>query len=249
MRKSATVQARRKRSPTRRVGIDARPSSVVNETYQTIIASIGQGKLKAGQRLTEAWLTAELGVSRGSVREAMHRLSSDGIIEFYPNRGAVVRRLTRQDLAEFFQIRTVLESFAARRAAERINEAGARDRVIAMVEEIERLQVAPSGETFPNHDTDLHNLILELSGNNLLHQEWRRMRQSRFRMNYLANSPPEQIGSSLQEHRKILLAVLDGDAAAASAAASDHVEMTNSRIQRLPQAVFQHLFNIFGDGA
>src|SRR5579863_1311318 len=70
-----------------------------------------------GERLVESDLTHRFGVSRGPIREALRRLAAEGFIEHAPNRGAVVRRLSLQDVRELFQIRAELEGLAARIAA------------------------------------------------------------------------------------------------------------------------------------
>src|SRR5271170_1481180 len=75
-------------------------------------------RLSPGARLIENDLTLRFAVSRGPVREALRRLAAEGLIEHLPHRGAVVRRLSRVEIQELFQIRVELESLAARLAAE-----------------------------------------------------------------------------------------------------------------------------------
>ena len=84
-------------------------------------ARIDSARLVSGQRLVEADLTREFGISRALLREAFRQLAAEGAIELVPNRGAEVRRLTRQEALELFEIRTELEGMAARRAAERMD--------------------------------------------------------------------------------------------------------------------------------
>src|SRR5665647_119528 len=74
------------------------------------------GRYAPGQRLIEADLTHELGISRGPLREALRRLSADNLLEIVPNRGAIVRRLSMREMIELFSIRIALESHAAREA-------------------------------------------------------------------------------------------------------------------------------------
>src|SRR5690606_29591043 len=109
--------------------------SAVARAYRQIVEGILNGDITAGQHLTDAGARDDLGVGRGAFREALYKLEADGFIELQPNRGAVVRRLTRQDLAEFFQYRIIVEAFAAKRAAQRIDEVGCRDRVLELLRE------------------------------------------------------------------------------------------------------------------
>ena len=75
------------------------------------------GRLQPGSRLVESDLTSRFAVSRGPVREALRRLTADGLIEHWPHRGAVVRRLTEREIRELFLIRIEMEALAARLAA------------------------------------------------------------------------------------------------------------------------------------
>jgi DNA-binding GntR family transcriptional regulator len=96
---------------------------------ELIRAAIVDGRLKPGQRLKEEELAQELGISRTPVREALLILQSEGLVDSMPNRGATVRAYAIDDLDEMYQLRAVLEGYAARRAAVRVSE-----------EEIERLR-------------------------------------------------------------------------------------------------------------
>ena len=86
---------------------------IVERLREDILA----GRLPPGSRLVECDLTSHFGVSRGPVREALRRLSADGLIEHWPHRGAVVRRLTEREIRELFLIRIEMEALAARLAA------------------------------------------------------------------------------------------------------------------------------------
>ena len=81
---------------------------------------IFQGQYAPGQRLVEADLTRELGISRGPLREALHRLAADKLLEIVPNRGALVRRLSLREMLELFSIRIALETLAVREATARL---------------------------------------------------------------------------------------------------------------------------------
>ncbi len=80
------------------------------------------GELQPGARLSELSLAKEMGVSRTPVREALNQLTRDGLLESQPHMGTYVRILDRDELAELFDLREMLEAYAARRAATRINE-------------------------------------------------------------------------------------------------------------------------------
>lgn len=81
--------------------------------------AIVDGRFLPGQRITERELTGSLGVSRTLVREALRQLESEGLISVVPNRGAVVRELSTEEIEDLYAIRAVLEGLAARSFAEK----------------------------------------------------------------------------------------------------------------------------------
>jgi DNA-binding GntR family transcriptional regulator len=87
---------------------------------ELIRAAIYEGRLEPGERLKEEELAQELGLSRTPVREALLTLQAEGLVLAAPKRGAVVRTYTEEDLIDMYDLRAVLEGFAARRAAQRI---------------------------------------------------------------------------------------------------------------------------------
>ena len=86
---------------------------------ELIRQAILDGRLEPGSRLKEEELARELGISRTPVREALLMLQAEGLIETTPNRGAVVRTHDADDLIDLYQLRALLEGYAARQAATR----------------------------------------------------------------------------------------------------------------------------------
>src|SRR5437867_8366947 len=87
---------------------------------EVIRQAILDGRLEPGRRLKEEELARELGISRTPVREALLVLQAEGLVDAAPNRGAVVRAHDAVDLDDLYQLRALLEGYAARRAASRI---------------------------------------------------------------------------------------------------------------------------------
>ncbi len=88
---------------------------------ELIRQAILDGRLEPGSRLKEEELARELGISRTPVREALLMLQAEGLIETTPNRGAVVRTHDADDLIDLYQLRALLEGYAARQAATRVS--------------------------------------------------------------------------------------------------------------------------------
>src|ERR1700712_4281578 len=108
------------------------------ETVERIAAELKgrilDGRLAPGQRLISRDMVEQLGISRGSLREAFRRLEADGLVDVVPNRGAVVRSLSAAEVANVYQIREALEGYAARVAAQNIDIGDNRERLLAVLE-------------------------------------------------------------------------------------------------------------------
>jgi DNA-binding GntR family transcriptional regulator len=89
-----------------------RPRTLATAVADAIREAVLRGDLAQGQRLREAKLAAEYGVSRGTVREALRSLQMEGLVLIIPHRGAVVDTLTARKVKETYTLRIVLESHA-----------------------------------------------------------------------------------------------------------------------------------------
>src|SRR3954452_2108010 len=102
-----------------------RPAPVENLTlwqrvYDHLRAEILSGRLEPGAELAEVALSAQLGGSRGPLREAIGRLASEGLVTVRPRRGAVVRSLSKEEFLELYQVREALEMMAVKLAVPRL---------------------------------------------------------------------------------------------------------------------------------
>jgi DNA-binding GntR family transcriptional regulator len=95
-------------------------SGASEKAYQEIRRRLLAGEFKPGSRLSEQELSNECNVSRTPVREALRRLASEYFVSIQLNRGAFVIDWSREDIADMFEMRAMLEGFAARKAAERV---------------------------------------------------------------------------------------------------------------------------------
>ncbi len=115
-------------SPTLRIDeSDLRP--IRELAYESLRRAIMEGRLPPGDRLIEATLAEEMGISRMPVREALRKLETEGLVARVPRGGVVVRGFDPEDILEVYTIRMALEVVATLKASERITP-----------EEIEALQ-------------------------------------------------------------------------------------------------------------
>ncbi len=134
---------------------------------EVIRRAIIDGRLAPGRRLKEEELARELGISRTPVREALLMLESEGLVELIPKRGASVRAYAVDDLDDMYQLRALLEGYAARRAATRISPED-----VARLEEscarFDRLRAEDDLLELVKENLFFHNVILEAAGSERL---------------------------------------------------------------------------------
>ncbi|MCI0682168.1 MAG: GntR family transcriptional regulator [Gemmataceae bacterium] len=217
----------------------AHPSSVLNcerggrrqAIVESLLADVFQGRLRAGQHLVTQELADRFGVSHTPIREALISLAAVGIIDLAPNRGAVVRRVTAQDVRELCQVRRALECEATRQACGRIDLA----ELHSLADAIRRLQsVAPaSAAKFIAEaravDSRLHDLIAQSCGNKFLALELSRLKIlfRGFRdVSYLRHEERNdlrRLAEEAHEHLAIVEGLLAGDGRAAAKAMARHI--------------------------
>jgi DNA-binding GntR family transcriptional regulator len=167
-----------------------------------------EGNIPDGNRIPERQLCEMLGISRTPLREALKVLAAEGLVDLLPNRGARVRHLNEQNLAELFDIMGALEGLAGRLACENIT-----DEEIA---DIERLHYEMYGfylhrdmHGYFNVNQLIHQKILDASRNVTLrdtHANFAgRIRRVRYSANFARKR--ERWGEAMREHEMILEAL------------------------------------------
>jgi DNA-binding GntR family transcriptional regulator len=219
-------------------GAKAPRQTAVEAAIEAITEGVKEGRYAPGQRLVEADLTAELGISRGPLREALGRLAAEGVLELEPYRGAIVRRLSADDVRDLFNVREVLEGEAARLAALHIDEGDNRvrlERAIAVVDEYQG-----RGDTFAYMDENerFHELVVELSGSQLLARLIPQLQVHAFRLLFRRMIVEESaVPNSIIEHDEVAAAILAGDARAAERAMRRHVRRSSELSVRVAERV------------
>jgi GntR family transcriptional regulator of gluconate operon len=105
--------------------------TLADEAATQLRERILDGKFRLGERLVESRLANDLGISRGTVRQALAQLRAEDLVEEHPRRGTFVVRLTAEDVVDIFDFRAGLETTALRLALERN-----RDALIARLDEV-----------------------------------------------------------------------------------------------------------------
>lgn len=179
------------------------------------------GRLPPGTRMTEGGLAAEIGLSRSTVRTALQRLASEGLVMQRPYSGWEIAMLSVDDAVELYSLRFTLEGMAARLAAEKIDDAGRLELKKAMENLREALR-SGSRRSVAEADLDVHKTITALSGHKRLAAHCDILGQSI--LIYVMSTNHAMPGADvLREHEDMVEAILAKNADKAEALAQAHV--------------------------
>jgi len=204
--------------------------SLSEEAAEKIRQAIAVGYFKAGQKLVEANLARELGLSRSPVREALYLLEQEGLIVRHHRRGAFVRGLSRRETEEIYSLRSVLEGFAVELALKNMT---AHD-----IEHLRRLvdrmyEIARAGDAiaFGRVDAEFHEYICKVSGHQLLQNVFSTL-QTRTTQ-YMTEA--DQLGvleNIAAQHEELLGHLVSQDSAEAVRAMKEHILVSAERLLR-----------------
>jgi DNA-binding GntR family transcriptional regulator len=191
---------------------------------------IVEGRLVPGERVNEAALCEQLGVSRTPLREALKILASEGLVDLLPRRGARVAAMGAEELGELFEVLSGLERTAAELAAARVAEEDLA-RLHRLQERIEQHHAARNRHDYSHDNHALHEAIVALSGNTVLKEVHERLMTRVRRARYMALLSQERWDESVAEHADILAALEARDARRAGEMMHQHVARTGEVVR------------------
>jgi len=195
--------------------------------------AILDGVLAPSTWLREAQLAKELSVSRTPVREALRRLSVEGMVTITAHQGAMVARMTIEDVLEVYVVREVLEGLAARLAARHRSQR----HLDGLGDLIARMRRAAEGQAYPELtrlNLAFHKEIREASSNDYVDRFLTQVEHAVRRFGRTTFEAPGRAQDAVQEHARILEAITAGDAEAAEKLATEHMRRARQlRIQML----------------
>lgn len=203
---------------------------------------IFSGELPPGSDHLETELATRLGMSRTPVREAALTLAAQGLVELRPRRGLRVVPVSRQDMAEIYEVLTALESLAARNAALLLYPPTALTALESAVGRMDAALVREDRDDWAVADEDFHRELVRLGGNarieRIVAMMQDQVRRARALTLYMRPLPT----ASNADHRRVLEAIAAGDAVAAHDI--HHAHRSRARemlIDLLGQHRFHHL--------
>jgi len=204
---------------------------------------IVDGDLAAGEKLNELSLSAAMGVSRGTVREAIRSLADSGLIDLVANRGAFVHETTQAEIRNLYDLRCAVFAMACAASARRVAE-GAEPHLPGELEDnLRRMRKSAEDndtETYYALNIAFHNLLLDGAGNPRAKAMYDNIVREMHLFRRRGLSIATNIAQSIEEHRAISDAVAAGDCEASRRAAERHITSGFDRYMKLAEP---------GDGA
>lgn len=219
------------RDPTRGVDITTQAPKLPNlsqislrqQALEILRRAITSGQIAPGTRLIETELSAQLGISRGTLREALRSLHQQGLLTLTSTRGMAVRSLDAREVRDIFRVRAALESLAARLLSESEERARFATTLRDFLSHMEESQGIPLEERIES-DLGFHRTLCELTGNTTLVQTWVAL-EGPIRMTFAWSGLEKTVGNMrASRHEAVIHAIEGGNPEAARNAVESHME-------------------------
>jgi DNA-binding GntR family transcriptional regulator len=200
--------------------------SLGEHVFESLKHSIIRGKISSGEWLVESHIAETLGISRTPVREAIHKLEREGLIERQPRGGFTVLGLNRNNIEETFGIRSVLEGYAARLAARLAALNHKEEELEALEKKIDEFQNAldrKKMDVLPVINTEFHDLLYALSKSPKLLQMINGLQDQIYRYREMILKEKKFAVTSNQDHIQMLKYIRKRDAEGAEGLVRDHI--------------------------
>lgn len=195
------------------------------KVYQVLKKEIVRGILEPGSRLSENKLAKEMHVSRTPIREAIRKLTAEGLVKTSPNKRMTVSKVSLVDMKEVLLVRGALEGLAASIAAKRISSQEI-DKLEKIVTQMSLYATKKHLSSYCEVDDKFHDLILDVCGNKWIIKVRENLSNFIYRYRVMSLSVPERIKCSLEEHRAIMESLKRHDSEEANKLSQIHMENT-----------------------
>lgn len=196
-----------------------------DKAYRAVRDSVIAGRFPLARRITEQEVAEAAGVSRTPVREAFRRLHAEGIVDFRPNQGAMVTAWSADEAEEIFELRAILESHGARRAAQRATPAQ-----LAVLRGLAERQQAESLSRTDGHlqriceiNSQFHRVLQEAAGSTGLSHALASILEAPLVLKTFENYSAEDLARSASHHLEIVRALESHDGEWAASVMCSHV--------------------------
>lgn len=207
-------------------------ASAVWRVVEGVLHGVHSGKYVPGQRLISQELSRDFNVSRAPVREALHVLAGEGVVDLVPNRGARVRRLAVTQLVDFLELTEAVLVLGIRRGASNIHLAGNRSRLDEAFRKMELHWRRRDPAEFVNSIYHYHLELNRISQSYFVDLIYRRPYNIFFNRLLAEYVPGGEWEQYIWNYRRIHETIIAGDAHAAVATFVAHIQWVLSIMRR-----------------
>lgn len=194
-----------------------------DKAYRQIVEMILQGEVGVDIPLSERKVAETLKISRTPVREALSRLSHEGVVEVRLAKGVFLKRVSKQDLREIYEVRQGLEGMAAYLAAKH----GATETLLSYGSQLDKILEQPNGLDIMTIDAigaKFHISICKAARNKALLETIKPLRlRNALAFGFPSSEGMDEVFKSVVEHRQILEAIIGGKCREARKLMNDHL--------------------------
>lgn len=189
--------------------------SFPQQIAEVLAEEITERLLSPGERLLEQTLAGRFGTSRAPIREALYLLSQEGLVERTPRKGAIIRRYTPREIEEIYKVRVTLEELALERDCDGMRMVRA---TVSALEPIVNDMEKQRKETKRYHQSnfEFHKAIVEVSGSSVIQRLYTQIEGPLKTFLRLSMTTKSDISKSIEDHKRIVAAIEEGDARTAS---------------------------------
>ncbi len=203
---------------------DKRKPTAVQLVIETILTRINEGRYIPGQYLIAGDLMEELKLSKAPVREAIHVLVGEGVIELLQNRSARIRSLSMDELIDFSEVWAAIGGVNVRLAADHMKAKANQARVKKALSAIVASEKTKNGAEYFAAVSNLHLVLSEISGNSYITQMVSRANFSHFYRHISAIYPGAHWRRHVNAFQKIADAIVDGKGEVAERTYRKHMQ-------------------------
>lgn len=205
--------------------------TVSDRVYQHLKDAIIRGELRTGERIIQKELTEQLRVSRTPVRDALQRLSAEGLVNIRPFHSAEVFALSENDLHELYDIRIMMEIYASQHSVEEMTNAA-----IRQLEELNELILAHKNDVHEcmNHDRAFHSILCCTNRLKLIQPLLESVWDKSNPYKALYYTKPQHVDETYLQHNRIIESIRLKDSAALAKAIDHHLRDVVSGVSQSP---------------
>lgn len=207
-----------------------KPTKTIRQkVYEHLRETILNGEIKPGERVVESDIASRIGTSRTPVREALHTLEREGLLESIPRIGYTVTTISEAEVSELSSIRLVLEDLSLKWALEK----NPKKLIGDLKENISRSEVlleAGDVKSFVEMDTKFHQIIAEIADSKQLTEITQSIRRKMLRYRLQSIYTEENVKRAIAGHTLVYKAISDGNTQKALDALKAHIDQSRKDI-------------------